>query len=615
MSTQATTRTITTRRADHTSSTVPPVWASHDEPVDYSTPRNDTVPRPIFNHNSSVSNNSVNFETNINMPPPLMEVQDHPDLNRTLCQRYNDTVKAVDWKNNHGYDQAAGDCEEELLDVLTNIPEEDIEAGVEYITVHDVFFFMTGHPVGRLILAGVSCFISAATWRLLVLAATHLPLPQQHKVSLLRALDWPRKFTASLLRSTSAVARGVLIGRRRSVSGGPTELVAPIRQADAGLIVRGVSQPSSTEKSLVSPGRDLQSPRVGAPYLRRSSEAALEPKGEWADRNLAQSPLPVRILKILVRGKRMGLKIKIIVKDLRLPRMLWLKYEVLFLVLSSLYQSYLIIKNLLFFQVMPAHQSRSLDGDQSVLRSAGSMSELPPQVSPMGFRGCASLMDASTPIRHPQEGRHDAGLLPPPYYPPSPWFPPYHPYVPQYPYPYYPSSPASLTSTREVETNRLPEAATAPTCGTSVSTGQRRMGVNPRNLLLESPIGSQSSVSTREGNDVSLVLDGSVNLSSPRWDLSPVVIEAVSVSGGVNNDSIRAYLNRSATNFQELVRGNPEPGVLEEALAGSSLEMQVRIFLFLCNCCFIKFLLMGQKGINRNLIVMQKGRLVQGRMI
>jgi hypothetical protein len=130
LSTQETTRTMSTRRAGPTSSTMPPVWASNDDPVDYSTPKNDTVPLTSFNNQTSFSNNSVKFETNVNLPPPLTEVPDHPDLNSTLCEKFNETVKSVDWENNHGYDQTAADCEEELRDVLNNIPIDDIEAGV-----------------------------------------------------------------------------------------------------------------------------------------------------------------------------------------------------------------------------------------------------------------------------------------------------------------------------------------------------------------------------------------------------------------------------------------------------------------------------------------------------
>jgi hypothetical protein len=222
------------------------------------------------------------------------------------------------------------------------------------------------------------------------------------------------------------------------------------------------------------------------------------------------------------------------------------------------------------------------------LRSAEQPADFQLQVSPVGGRGystwpagaTAGINDTSTPIRHQQDGRYEVGLLPPPYYPPSPWHPPYHPYAHPYQYPYYPASPVSPTSISEATSDRSMHPATAPTDNTPGLRIQQRPGEYPRNQLLSTPAGSQDSVSTRDSNEVSLVLDGSVNLSSDRWDLSPVVVATVSASGGINNESIKGYLNKSAANFQELVKSNPEPGVLEEALAGSCLELQVRNPLF-----------------------------------
>lgn len=272
------TRTVTEYRSGASRSTVPPVWVPDSEPVDHSNSNNGTVSPPRNNNHSSVSNNSITLNTTVNLPPPLTAIPGHPDMNKSLCQRYNETVDSVDWDSNYGFDQSPDECEPELQDTLNNIPADDIEAGIEYVTVHHVFQFLTSHAVGRFILAGVSCFASAATWRLLILVTTHLPIPPQYKVSLLRALDWPKKFTMSLLRSTSAVARGVLIGRRRAVS---LELVRPmqIQQADAGLIMRGVEKP----------------PQQQGPQLRRSLSAVLEEEETRSGRSAAQSPLPVSV--------------------------------------------------------------------------------------------------------------------------------------------------------------------------------------------------------------------------------------------------------------------------------------------------------------------------------
>lgn len=315
-STVQSTRTVSTRRPGSSGSTVPPTWDPESEPVDYSSSKNDTVfpPgndnnrtgfSPRSDNNATISNRSIIFNTNVNLPPPLTAIPGHPDMNNSLCQKYNETVDSVDWDSNHGFDQTPDDCEAELQDIINNIPASDVEAGIEYSTVHHFFQFMTSHAVGRLILAGVSCFASAATWRLLILVATNLPLPPQYKVSLLRSLDWPQRFTMSLLRSTSAVARGILIGRRRTVSLNP---IQPMQQADAGLIMRGNG---GSPRQVVSPqvryssGSDNQPGASGAnhrgqdcprqgPYPRRSLAVVLEEEEKWAERNAAQSPPPVR---------------------------------------------------------------------------------------------------------------------------------------------------------------------------------------------------------------------------------------------------------------------------------------------------------------------------------
>ena len=172
-STTESTRTVTEYRSGPSRSTVPPIWAPDSEPVDYSNSRNDTGPSPNRTDGSPISNNSTVYAPNFSLPPPLTTVPGHPDLDKSLCRKYNETVESVDWGLNHGYDQTLDECEGEFQDVLNNIPIEDVEAGIEYITVHHVFTFMTSHAVGRFILAGVSCFASAATWRLLILVATH----------------------------------------------------------------------------------------------------------------------------------------------------------------------------------------------------------------------------------------------------------------------------------------------------------------------------------------------------------------------------------------------------------------------------------------------------------
>lgn len=302
-------RNISDRPTRPASSTVPPVWAPDSEPVDYSNSNNDTVAPTMYNNRTpSVINTTVLFNT-VHLPPPLVAVPDHPDLNNSLCTRFNETVAAVDWANNSGYDQSADRCEPELQDVVNNIPPGDVEAGIEYETVRHVFQFLTANAVGRFILAGASCFVSAATWRLLILVAAHLPIPPQHKASLLRALEWPKRFTASLMRSTAAVARGVMIGRRRAVS---LEQVRPYLQADAGLIVRGrEQQPQLARAPTVQPGGAAtgdrghegasgvgQSYRVSQrqmPFPRRSLETVMEAGEEWGERNVAQSPPPVSL--------------------------------------------------------------------------------------------------------------------------------------------------------------------------------------------------------------------------------------------------------------------------------------------------------------------------------
>lgn len=92
---------------------------------------------------------------------------------------------------------------------------------------------------------------------------------------------------------------------------------------------------------------------------------------------------------------------------------------------------------------------------------------------------------------------------------------------------------------------------------------------------MDTPSNSQTSVSSHSSNEMSFALDATVNLSSARWDLSPVVIEAVSGAGGVDDVSLREYLDRSSANFQDLLRQNPEPKLVDEALEGVTLELQV----------------------------------------
>ncbi len=311
--TQEVTRTISERRSRPPSSTVPPVWPSTDVPMGDSNLPNDTRPRPIFQTRYEPPREDVSPNPNIIFPPILREVPNHPDLNVSLCNTFNATVQAVDWRQNNGYDQVPEDCEEELADIINNIPKSDIDEGVDYISVQHVFHFLTSNAVGRFILAGASCFVSAATWRLLILVATHLPIPNPHKMSLLRALNWPTKFTASLLRSTSAVARGILIGRRRSISLAP---IQPLNQENAGLMVRA-GQPSVSPREIpmnlsaragvgqdirpgVSGGRRLDNqvqgphPEAAVVQTRRSVEADGRANGEWYYRSGAQSPPPVR---------------------------------------------------------------------------------------------------------------------------------------------------------------------------------------------------------------------------------------------------------------------------------------------------------------------------------
>jgi hypothetical protein len=204
-------------------------------------------------------------------------------------------------------------------------------------------------------------------------------------------------------------------------------------------------------------------------------------------------------------------------------------------------------------------------------------------LSPIDPRGhypwptAAGTNDTSTPAR----GYSNMGnmpLSPPPYYPPNPWSPIYHPWAPPAAYPYYPSSPAPPTSYQGSTPERSPGAALSQVAAVSGPIPQRGLRERSANHLIDTPSGSQVSMSSRCNNGVDLLLDGTVNLASPRWDLSPVVIEAVSVAGGVNNDSLQSYLDRSVVNFQELVRTNPDPAMLEEALAGASMELQVTIF-------------------------------------
>jgi hypothetical protein len=219
----------------------------------------------------------------------------------------------------------------------------------------------------------------------------------------------------------------------------------------------------------------------------------------------------------------------------------------------------------------------SPETNQSVLRAARSATELQTDVSPMYARdaGSALVQNTSTPL-HPQRSLGDINLSPLPYYPPSPWGA-YSPWMPQPPYTYYPHSPVSPMP---YQGDVLPNVARV----VSPEQGMMQPGIpglttparRPVNQLMGTPTGSNSSVNSRQGNGIALALDGSVNLSSPRWDLSPVVVEEVNSAGGVSTDSLQDYLDRSVTNFQELIRAKPEFEVLEEALAGATLEFQVR---------------------------------------
>ena len=217
-----------------------------------------------------------------------------------------------------------------------------------------------------------------------------------------------------------------------------------------------------------------------------------------------------------------------------------------------------------------------------MLRSARSSATLQVQVSPVeprrssswSARGSVEGQDTSTPVR-PQNSTYDSNLYPPPYYPPSPWSPPYQPWPMPYQYPYYPSSPVSPITLKESTPTTMWGASTLPRANAPQLCETTPPSNRSRNQLLATPSGSQESVDSRAGRNMSLLLDESVNLASPRWDLSPIIVEAVSSAGGVDSASLHSYLDRSANNFQELVRQNPEPMVLEEALAGAGLEMQV----------------------------------------
>lgn len=233
---------------------------------------------------------------------------------------------------------------------------------------------------------------------------------------------------------------------------------------------------------------------------------------------------------------------------------------------------------------------RSGGGDCSVLRTEGNILTPPVRASPVDpgryspwlVRGVPRDHNTSTPTRY-QAAIYDTGMAPSVYYAQGMLSPPDQDYPTYSQYPHYPASPMSPIMYREPTPPGTTGMYLPPGMESTPVSDKTQVAGQLKNPLLATPTGSQSSIASRASNDVSLVMDGTVNMASPRWDLSPVVVEAVNSAGGVTNASVHAYMDRSLNNFQDLVRQDPEPAMLEDALAGASLELQVRrkIFVFL----------------------------------